>query len=127
VPHLADTYVDPASSATTRDAVALVFQSFNEYAGNGVGENLGYLLTSIWTLLIALVIRRSPLSASWLGWVGVAIGLGIFTGVLNPLGLGAANAINAISYILWARWLIVLGVFVLRSPTTSPAAAVSAA
>jgi len=126
VPHLADTYVDPASSAPTRDAVALVFQSFNEYAGNGVGENLGYLLTSIWTLLIALVIRRSSLFAPWLGWVGVAIALGIFTGVLIPLGLGAANAINAISYILWALWLIVLGVFVLRSPTPAPPAAAAA-
>lgn len=127
VSYLSDIYVHPASSAATRDSVALIFQAFGHYAGNGVGENLGYLLTSVWTLLIALVIRRSPHFAPWLGWVGVAIALGIFAGVFVPLGIGAASAINAFSYILWALWLVVLGVMLLRSRESAPLAPVAAA
>ena len=45
VPYLADTYLDPASSAATRESVAVVFQAFNHYAGVAVGEHLGYLFT----------------------------------------------------------------------------------
>lgn len=127
VPYLANVYVDPASSAATRDAVALVFQAFGHYAGNGVGENMGYLLTSVWTLLIALVIRRSLLFAPWLGWVGIPIALGIFAGVFVPLGIAAASTINAFSYILWALWLVVLGIVLLRSRQSASLAAVAAA
>ena len=39
--------LNPASSMATRDAVTLVFQAFSHYAGTGVGEGLGYLLTSL--------------------------------------------------------------------------------
>ena len=61
VPYLADTYLDPASSEATREAVAVTFQAFNYYAGVGVGENLGYLFTSLWTVLVALAMFGSPL------------------------------------------------------------------
>src|SRR5215212_4439142 len=61
VPYLADTYLDPASSGATRESVAVVFQAFNQYAGVGVGENLGYLFTGLWTALVALAMFGSPL------------------------------------------------------------------
>src|SRR5215213_9964084 len=61
VPYLADTYLAPASSPATREAVAVVFQAFNQYAGVGVGENLGYLFTGLWTMLVALSMFGSPL------------------------------------------------------------------
>ena len=51
VPALARTYEDPQSSATTREATAVVFDSFNRYLGIAVGECLGYLLTGAWTVL----------------------------------------------------------------------------
>ena len=44
VPALARTYEDPNSSAATREATAVVFDSFNRYLGVAVGECLGYLL-----------------------------------------------------------------------------------
>ena len=61
VPYLADTYLDPASSEATRESVAVAFQAFNHYAGVGVGENLGYLFTSLWSVLVALAMFGSPL------------------------------------------------------------------
>lgn len=110
VPYLAKTYFEPNSSQATRDSIAIVFQAFHRYAGMAVGEHLGYLCTSIWTALIALAIIQSSLFNTWLGWAGLIPAIGIFIGLLEEGGFKAAAAINAISYIFWSIWLIVLGV-----------------
>jgi hypothetical protein len=65
IPYLADTYLAPASSPATREAVAVIFQAFNQYAGVGVSENLGYLFTGLWTMLVALAMFGSPGRKSW--------------------------------------------------------------
>jgi hypothetical protein len=31
----------------------MVFEAFHRYAGMAVGEHLGYLSTSVWTVLVA--------------------------------------------------------------------------
>lgn len=110
VPYLAKTYFEPNSSQATRDSIAIVFQAFHRYAGMAIGEHLGYLCTSIWTALIALAITQSSLFNTWLGWAGLIPAIGIFIGLFEEGGFKAAAAINAISYILWSIWLIVLGV-----------------
>lgn len=110
VPYLADTYNDPASSQTTRDAVAVTFQAFHRYAGVGVGENLGYLFTSIWTLLIGIAMIGSPLFAPWLGWAAMIPAIGIFIGIFEEAGVKAAGIVTAISYILWSLWLVAAGI-----------------
>ena len=51
VPFLAGADADPDASPARREAVDVVFQSFNRYLGVGVGEHLGYLFTGVWTLL----------------------------------------------------------------------------
>ena len=114
VPYLARTYLDPASSEATRDAVVVVFQAFNQYAGVAVGEHLGYLFTSGWTLLVGLAMLKSPIFKSWLGWLGIASAAGIVMGMLEPAGVPLAGAVNAISYIVWALWLVLVGIFVLK-------------
>ena len=53
VPYLARTAADPGASPARREAVDIVFQSFNRYLGVAVGEHLGYLLTGTWTTLPA--------------------------------------------------------------------------
>ena len=42
-----------APSPARREAVDVVFQSFNRYLGVAVGEHLGYALTGAWSLLRA--------------------------------------------------------------------------
>src|SRR5215212_4079743 len=61
LPFLADSYTDPTSSEATREAVAVVFEAFNRYAGVAVGEHLGYLFTGLWTALVALAMFGSAL------------------------------------------------------------------
>jgi len=110
VPYLAKTYFEPDTSQATRDSISIVFQAFHRFAGMAIGEHLGYLLTSIWTALIALAITQSSQFNSWLGWLGFLPAIGIFIGLFEEAGFKAAVAINAISYILWSIWLITVGV-----------------
>jgi hypothetical protein len=114
MPYLAQTYVDAASSQTTRDTIEVVFQTLHRYAGMGIGETLGYMFTGGWVLLISIAMFKSRYFKKWLGWIGVVLALAIFVGIFEWMGLPLAGAINALGYTLWAVWLIVVGIFVLR-------------
>jgi hypothetical protein len=113
VPHLAQAYLEPGASEAQRAAAAMVFDAFHRYAGMAVGEHLGYLSTSVWTFLIALVMLRAPLFGRWFGLSGMLLALGVATGLLEPAGWELAGTINTLSYLAWALWLIVVGVVVL--------------
>jgi hypothetical protein len=122
VPHLAQAYLAPDASEAQRAAAGLVFEAFHRYAGMAVGEHLGYLSTSVWTFLVALLMLRSPLFGRWLGLSGMLLALGVATGLLEPAGWELAGAINALSYLAWALWLIVVGVVLLvRRGEAAPA------
>jgi hypothetical protein len=56
---------------------------------------------------------RSPLFGRWLGLSGMLLALGVAAGLLEPTGLPLVGAINAISYLAWALWLMVVGVLLL--------------
>ena len=113
VPMLAATYVNPATSEATRAAIEVTFNAFNQYAGLGVGEHLGYLFTALWTILIALAMPKSKIFSAWQGWLGLALALGILLGTLEPAGVQFVGAVNAIAYSLWALWLVLVGVTLL--------------
>jgi hypothetical protein len=113
VPTLADIYSDPAASPATRDSAAITFQAFHRYAGVAIGEHLGYLFTSTWTLLLSIAILQTAVVNPLWGWLGIVPALGVFVGVFEETGFKAAGVINAVSYILWSAWLIGLGVVLL--------------
>ena len=110
VPTLASTYLDPSTSEATRAAIEVTFSAFNQYAGVGVGEHLGYLFTALWSILIALAMLKSKHFSSWLGWMGGVLAVGILLGTLEPAGVPLVGLINVIAYSLWAVWLVILGV-----------------
>src|SRR5437764_4437109 len=93
VPHLAQSYLAPGASEAQRAAAAMVFEAFHHYAGMAIGEHLGYLSTSVWTLLIAIVMLRSPLFGRWFGLSGMLLALGVATGLLEPAGWELAGTI----------------------------------
>lgn len=113
VPYLAQVYTTPATSSAQRETVSLIFETFNRYAGMAVGEHLGYLSTSVWTFLVAWLMLRSPLFGRWLGVSGMALAVGIAAGLLEPFGWELGGVINAISYLAWAFWLVVVGIAVM--------------
>ncbi len=119
VPYLARTFLDPASSEATRDAVAVVFQAFHRTLGVAIGEHLGYLLTGLWTLLIGVAMIQGDAFPAWLGWPGIVLGLALmvgsieFAGPFEERGWGFAGMLVPIAYIAWSLWLIVAGVTLL--------------
>jgi hypothetical protein len=113
VPFLAQTYLASDASEAQRVTASLLFEAFNRYAGLGVGEHLGYLTTSLWTLLIAVVLVRTEVLPRWLGVVGGVLALGIAAGLAEPAGWPLGGAINAASYLAWAIWLVTIGVLLL--------------
>jgi hypothetical protein len=120
VPYLARTYLDPSASEATRDAVALVFQAFHRYAGVAVGEHLGYLFTGLWTLLVGVAMTQGDVFPTWLGWIGVVLGLALivgaaeFAGPFEERGWGFAGMLVPIAYVVWSLWLVVAGITLAR-------------
>ena len=113
VPTLADMYTAPKASQATRDSVAVVFQAFHQYLGVAIGEHLGYIFTSLWTLLLCAAILQTGMFNPIWGWLGILPALGVLTGIFEELGFKPAAVINAISYLLWSAWLIALGISLL--------------
>lgn len=101
-----------ASSSGDAATTQAVFDAFHLYAGQGIGEHFGYLFTALWTVSVAVALwGRYRLIAA----IGLVLAVGIAVGMAEPFGLPMAGAINAISYTLWALWLVVLGVVVIRA------------
>jgi hypothetical protein len=121
VPDLAAAYVDPSTDAATREAVIVVFEAAHEYLGVAIGEHLGYLFTGSWTILLSVMMFRSRMFRPWMGVVGIIAAAGIMIGMLEPFGVAAAGVVNAVSYILWSLWLIVMGGMLLRPIKEKPA------
>jgi hypothetical protein len=125
VPHLASTYLAPEASEAQRAATAAVFEAFHRYAGMGVGEHLGYLSTSVWTVGVAIMMWRSSQFGRVLGVSGAVLGVGIGFGLLEPAGWALAGTINTFSYLVWAAWLVAVGLRILfrREPAAHHATA----
>lgn len=90
VPYLATHADDPATD--------VVFQAFHRYLGVAVGEHLGYLLTGVWTILIATALAL-PLAIA-----------GVLIGALLALCAGPAEKLTPVAYVAWSLWLILTGV-----------------
>ena len=116
VPYLARTAAEPDASEARRDAVDVVFQSFNRYLGVGVGEHLGYLLTGAWSVLAGAALRQTGKVPSWLGVPGIVVGVVLmlcsleFVGGFEPTGWKLAGDVVPFAYIVWSLWLIATGV-----------------
>jgi hypothetical protein len=119
VPYLARTVADPDASPARREAVDVVFQSFNRYLGVAVGEHLGYGLTGAWTTLTGIALTQSGAAPDWIGILGVVIGPALvlcsleFVGSHEPTGWRLAERLTPITYVAWSLWLIATGIALL--------------
>jgi hypothetical protein len=121
VPELARRYVaadaaEADDAAATRRTIEVVFATLHRLLGVGVGEHLGYLLTGLWTLLVAWSILSTTVLDGWFGFVGIPIGIALLIGTLEFVGpneergWALAGTIVPIAYIAWSIWLIALGI-----------------
>lgn len=119
IPYLAETYLDPASSPATRDAVSVVYEGFNRYAGMAIGEHLGWLFLGLWlvTVSFAMFGRLSR----WLGGTALLLGVCFLVSIGEQFGGGAAPLFataNLVTNTLWSFWLIVAAIVVWRRDDT---------
>ena len=102
--------------------IEVTFATLHRLLGVGIGEHLGYLLTGVWTLLVAASILSTAVLPGWLGLVGIPIGVALLIGTLEFVGPNEehgwplAGTIVPIAYIAWSLWLIALGVGLLLGP-----------
>ena len=122
VPALARVYESADTSPATREATAVVFDSFNRYLGVAVGECLGYLFTGAWTVLVGVAMLRSSMFEPWFAWPGIAVGMLLVLGSFEFVGRfeehswKLAGTVVPIAYTAWSVWLIVAGVVLLGRP-----------
>lgn len=117
VPGLADTYLDPASSAQARQSAAAGYDLLNAYAGGALGEHLGWLLQAVWAAGTAvLLLSRADLLPRWLRVAGVGLAAA-WTLTLVPAGWLHSDALELVGtnvYTGWYLWLAALGAVLLR-------------
>jgi hypothetical protein len=87
-PFLVNTYFDPSSSQATKDAVLVMQEAFNRYAGVAVGEHLGWVFTGTWLLLLGIFIaqNRANVLKPWMGYAIVSLGLMMWVGSIEQFG-----------------------------------------
>ncbi|HEV8545212.1 MAG TPA: DUF4386 family protein [Candidatus Limnocylindrales bacterium] len=123
VPELARRYIaaEGRDATSVRNSIEVTFATLHRLLGVGIGEHLGYLLTGIWTLLVAASVLSTALLPGWLGLLGIPIGIALLIGTLEFVGpneergWSLAGTIVPIGYIAWSLWLIALGVGLLLS------------
>jgi hypothetical protein len=119
VPYLARTAADPQASEARREAVDVVFQSFNRYLGVAVGEHLGYALTGAWTALTGVALTQTAAAPDWLGVAGIVLGPLLmlcsleFVGGHERDGWRLAERLTPVTYVVWSLWLAATGVALL--------------
>jgi Domain of unknown function (DUF4386) len=119
VPYLARAAGDPDASEARREAVDVVFQSFNRYLGVAVGEHLGYGLTGAWAALAGVALTQTTAAPGWVGVLGIVIGPVLmlcsleFVGGHEPNGWKLAERLTPIAYVAWSLWLAATGVALL--------------
>ena len=117
VPELSRRYLaaDGPEAEATRRTIEVIFATLHRLLGVGIGEHLGYLLTGVWTLLVAGSVLSTAFLPGWLGMIGIPIGLAMVVGSLEFVGGNEehgwplAGTIVPIAYIAWSIWLIGLG------------------
>jgi Domain of unknown function (DUF4386) len=119
VPYLAREAAAASAGSARREAVDVVFQSFNRYLGVAVGEHLGYGLTGAWSVLAGAASIQSGAVPDVLGAVGIAVGAALmlcaleFVGGFEPRGWKVAEKLTPIAYVVWSLWLVATGVALL--------------
>jgi Domain of unknown function (DUF4386) len=119
VPYLARADAEPDSSPARREAIDIVFQSFNRFLGVAVGEHLGFLLTGVWSVLIGIAMVQSSEVHPAVGVAGIVVGAILalcsleFVGPFERHGWKLAASLTPVTYIAWSVWLLVAGIALL--------------
>lgn len=111
MPGLATAYTEPSATPATLDAIAVVYEAFNAYAG-GVGELMGVgLFAGAWTIAISWTL----LQRGWrvIGYTGYGAAVLLFSTLLSVVGIESPLMLT-LSGILWQFWTLALAIALWR-------------
>ena len=110
IPRVSDDATVPARA----DDARRTFELLHTWLGQALGETVGYALTATFTVLVVQAVTRR-IAPRWLAVAGYTSAGLIATGVVIPLGIGAASMTNFVGYVAWCLWLIAMAVVLWRS------------
>jgi hypothetical protein len=123
VPVLADSFVN-ASDEATKAAAVIAFKTIHQFAGVILGEHLGQLFTIAWTVMISISLQRLQVIPNWVSYfayVASAIYMlaqaELFATVMPSFPVW--DLAGFIGSTLWLIWLVIIGIFFLRSKKLS--------
>jgi Domain of unknown function (DUF4386) len=123
-PFLVSTYFDPNSSQATKDAVLVMQEAFNRYAGVAVGEHLGWLFTGIWLVLLGIFIAQNHANIlkPWMGYAIVSLGLMILVSSAEQFGYAPpfVDWSFIVGYGGFFVGLLILGIYLLFTRPKEP-------
>jgi hypothetical protein len=101
---------DDATVPALTESAHRTFEQLHVWLGTILGETVGYALTATFTVLVVIAFTRnaaktSTIATRWTGYLGYVSAALIATGVVIPLGIGAASITNFIGYVTWCLWL----------------------
>lgn len=111
MPGLAATYTDPTATTGTREAIAVVYEAFNAYAG-GLGELLGVgLFAGVWTIAISVAVLRR----GWrmVGYFGLGAAVLLLSTLLSMVGIENPILLT-LSGVVWQFWTLALAITIWR-------------
>ena len=116
MPVLARLYINPAATENLKNNISMVYEMLNAYAG-GIGELLGVsLFTSIWLVLINILLIRSSHWPNWLGFFGLIVAASLLLNLLEMIGIDM-GAMISVSETLQHFWMLATAVVFLRKKT----------
>jgi hypothetical protein len=123
---------DDAAVPALTESAHRTFEQLHVWLGTILGETVGYALTATFTVLVVIAFTRnaaitSTIATRWTGYLGYVSAALIATGVVIPLGIGAASITNFIGYVTWCLWLIAISVILGRTPATAPSPTITTA
>jgi len=120
MPILAQVYTDPATTPATREAVAVMYDMLNAYAGS-VGEVLGVgLFAALWVGVTAVVILRNGTLPGWVGIYGLLSAGALTAGLLEIIDIDAGALISVNVTLLHFWWLCIAGIVLFRPQWVRP-------
>jgi Domain of unknown function (DUF4386) len=115
VPLLARQFVE-AQTAEARALVTTLFTVQHQAFGVLLGEHLGQLFLSLWTVGVAIGLASLPKA---LRALGVAAGITMLAGVTDgfatvlPVGGALTKSLPMVAFVLWSIWLLCLGLILI--------------
>jgi Domain of unknown function (DUF4386) len=120
IPVLARLFTDPGVDPVTQAAIVPVFMAVHQYAGVVLGEHLGQFFIILWMTMISTIIYNSPRFSkwvAWLGWIASVVYLLAQTELFETAipGFPVVGWAGLAGSLLWLLWMIVIGVYLVRS------------